>query len=362
MTKSPEAAVTEGTQILAWKRVLLGFGAFIALGAVGAWAAGRLDPTGTVSLRSVITAVRPGFLAVALALVILDYVMGGLRLHVWVRRLASGTPWSVSLRTYVVNIFAAAISPMGSASGPAQVAVLYRYGLHPARAVAALLLNFMAVLASFLLVGGAAGLYLTAGADLAGTLGGVIRALLFTAAGAALLLALIVGNPGLGSALAGRLAARGRRGETRRHRLMAAAGHGLERGVADYRAALDTLRAGWHRPLAAASLLSTLMLLNKCAVGYVLALGMGFEGGYVELAARQSLQWLLIYFSPSPGGSGIAEATVPAFLAGIVPAGRMVEYALLWRFFTAFVGAVVGAVVAITLFSGQRRAAGHAHL
>ncbi len=334
--------------------MLLGFGAFVLLGALGAWAAGRLDPSGSLSLRSVTTAVPPRFLAMAVVLMGLDYLMGGLRLHMWIRRLAPGTPSQVSLKTYVVNIFAAAISPMGSASGPAQVAVLYRYGVHPARAVAALLLNFVGILGAFLLVGGAAGVYLTAGADLSGTLGGVIRALLFVAAGAAVLLAIIVGNPSLGSALADRMAALEGRGG-RGHRLVASLGDRLGRGVADYRAALETLRSGWHGPFIGATALSTLMLLNKCAVGYVLAAGMGFEGSYVDVAARQSLQWLLIYFSPSPGGSGIAEATVPAFLAGIVPGGRMVEYALLWRLLTAYLGAGVGALTAARVLSSPPR-------
>ncbi len=355
MSKGPDRAAAEGSRGLAGRRVLLGLCAFVLLGALGAWAAGRLDPTGSLSLRSVITAVPPGSLAVAVVLMGLDYLMGGLRLHMWVRQLAPGTPWHASLETYVVNIFAAAISPMGSASGPAQVAVLYRYGVHPARAVAALLLNFMGVLGAFLLVGGAAGLYLTAGADLAGTLGGVVRALLFVAAGAAVLLAVIIGNPGLGSTLADRLVAAGQGGDGRRHHFIASVGKKLARGVADYRAALETLRSGWHRPFVAATALSALMLLNKCAVGYVLAAGMGFQGSYVEVAARQSLQWLLIYFSPSPGGSGIAEATVPAFLSGIVPAGQMVEYALLWRLLTAYLGAAVGALTAARVLSSRSR-------
>jgi uncharacterized protein (TIRG00374 family) len=337
------------------RRVAGGLGAFLILGGLGAWAASRLDPRGAFSLQSLLDAVPGGLLALALVLVTLDFVLGGTRLHVWLRRLVPGTPWSVALKTYLVNLFAASISPMGSASGPAQLAVMARYGVAPAKGLAALLVNFIGLLSAFVLIGGASGTYLLASARLPGTAGGVVRALLLVVTATTVLVVVIVGNPRAGAGLARRLLAMGNGGGGRLSRGLVRLGGMMERGVADYEAALAALRSGWYRPLTVATALSALMLLNKCAVGYLLAVGMGYDGSYVEVAARQSLQWLLIYFSPSPGGSGIAEATVPAFLGGIIPAGRIVEYTILWRGVTALFGAIVGGVVAASVLGGLRR-------
>jgi uncharacterized protein (TIRG00374 family) len=169
-----------------------------------------------------------------------------------------------------------------------------------------------------------------------------------------LFMVVIVGNPGIGTALARRLV---ETGELRRWPPVARFGRGLAKGVEEYRVALTLLKVGWHKPFVLATALSAAMLLNKCLVGYVLVKGLGFEGTYVDVAARQSLQWLLIYFSPSPGGSGVAEATVPAFLEGIVPIGHVLEFTVLWRVLTSMLGAGLGGVAAVAAFTGRAKVA-----
>lgn len=300
-----------------------------------------------------------GLLAAALVLLVLDFLLGGLRLHLWVRRLEPEVRYSVSLRAYLVNLFAAAIAPMAVASGPAQLATLVRAGVRPARAVAALLLNFVGVLSALLAVGAWAGAYLLATVDWGGRLGGFERALLVGSATSASLLVVAILNPRAGAAVARAASSAGSRLGGRLGRGMRRLGAGLEKGVAEYRAALRAVRAGWRLPLAGSFSVSVVMLLNKCAIGFLVAVGLGFSGGYLEVAARQGLQLLFLYFSPTPGGSGIAEASVPVFLAGIVPAGRWLEYALLWRAITSYLGVAVGAVAAAVVFA-QRRPAGAA--
>lgn len=334
-------------------RVALGLGIFAGLAALGALTAGWLD-RGASTLVDVARAMPAVLLVAALALLALDFLLGGLRLHLWLRELEPGMPYGIALRTYLVNLFAAAVTPLGAASGPAQVAVLVRGGVRPARAIAALLLNFVGVLSAFLLLGGVSALYLLASTDVGERLSGLQRAMLLGAATAAALLAVAVLNPRAGGALATRALSLGSRFPGRFGRLLGRLGAALERGVADYRAALETARSGWKLPLAVSLVASAVMLLNKCAIGFLVAAGLGFDGGYLEVAARQAPQLLLIYFSPSPGGSGIAEASVPVFLAGVVPEGRWMEFALLWRVLTSYVGVAVGALVAVAVFTSRR--------
>jgi hypothetical protein len=128
----------------------------------------------------------------------------------------------------------------------------------------------------------------------------------------------------------------------------------LARGVEDYRSALRAARDGWKAPVAGSFGVSLLMLVNKCAIAFLVAAGLGSAAGYLDVAARHTLQSVFLYFSPSPGQSGLAEASVPAFMAGVLPDGRWLEFAVLWRAVSSYVGVSIGAAVAIHLF-GRRR-------
>ena len=50
----------------------------------------------------------------------------------------------------------------------------------------------------------------------------------------------------------------------------------------------------------------------------------------------------LIYFAPTPGGSGLAEGISLSFMSGIVSVGFAPYYNLLWRFTTLYLPAIVG--------------------
>ncbi len=336
------------------RRVFLGVFTFLTLGLIGVWAAARLAPGGEFTGRSLLQAVPVSMLAICVTLALLDVLLGGVRLHLWVSRVAPGTGLGASIQTYLVNLFAAAVSPMGSASAPAQVAALNRYGVGPARALAALVLKFISVLGGFVIVCSLGFIYLASGPGLEGTLGTVLRGLVGGVLGVMALVVLAVGNPRLGHALSARVSGWGSRGSGALRAVATRIGSALEKGVSDYESALSTLVSDWHRPMFLSLALSSVMVLNKCLIGFLLAAAMGYTGGFAEVAARQSIQWLLIYFSPSPGGSGLAEATVPAFLSGIVPPGSVVEYTILWRLITGFIGPALGAVATVRIF-GRRR-------
>lgn len=337
------------------KGVALGLFGFASLAALGALTAGWLD-TGPSAIVSATRAVPARLIAAGLALLLVDFLLGGLRLHLWVRRLQPGVAYRTSLRTYLVNLFAAAVSPMGAASGPAQFATLVRGGVRPARAVAALLFTYVGVLGAFLLLGGLAGIYLLTTTSFGDKLGGLERGILAGAGTSATLLVVAILNPRAGGVVATGATSAGIRMGGRPGRLLHRLGVRLQQAVADYRAALRSVRRDWQMPLFGGVGLSTAMLLNKCVIGFIVAAALGFTGGYLDFAARHALQSIFIYFSPTPGGSGLAEASVPTFMAGVVPEGRSMEYAFLWRAMTSYVGVAVGAIAFGTVFGHKRSA------
>ncbi len=337
--------------------VAFGLAAFAALTLLGALAAGWLD-AGTPTLADVLRELRATVAAPVLALVVLDYALGGLRLHLWMRRLAPGIRYTISLRAYLVTLFAGPVSPMSAASGPTQIATLAHYGINPGPALAALLLNYFGILAALLIVGASGALYLLHGSALVSRVGLAERSLLAAAMTIPLLLIATLTTARPAQILAASLERAGRRGLGRVGAALVTASRRLQRAVSEYRTALASVRGEWKAAFIGSFSISGLMLLERAAVAFLLARGLGFEGGYGELAARHALQQLLLYFSPTPGGSGLAEASVPILFGGVLPAGAAARYALLWRGVTSYLGIAVGAVTLALVFgpAGARRA------
>ena len=90
-------------------------------------------------------------------------------------------------------------------------------------------------------------------------------------------------------------------------------------------------------------LLSLSFLLSRCLMAFLCLRFLGIEestlGDVVEI---QMALIFLIYFAPTPGGSGLAEGISLSFMSGIVSVGFAPYYNLLWRFTTLYLPAIVG--------------------
>lgn len=78
--------------------------------------------------------------------------------------------------------------------------------------------------------------------------------------------------------------------------------------------------------------------------------GLHFDFDLVQVMGRMILINLVIYFSPTPGGSGIAEAGFVVLFANLLPEGVEGIMAVLWRFMAEYVPFMLGAVVTIRAF------------
>lgn len=82
-------------------------------------------------------------------------------------------------------------------------------------------------------------------------------------------------------------------------------------------------------------------------------MGMGFDFNLLQVMGRMVLINLVLYFSPTPGGSGIAEAGFVMLFTGIVPEGLEGIMAVLWRFTAEYLPFLLGAVVTIKAFGSD---------
>jgi uncharacterized protein (TIRG00374 family) len=86
---------------------------------------------------------------------------------------------------------------------------------------------------------------------------------------------------------------------------------------------------------------------------YVILLGLGVNASFIQVVSIQILIQFMIYFAPSPGGSGFAEVTISVLFGKIVPSALLPIFTLLQRSFLLFLPALMGAYVVITLLKKQ---------
>ena len=82
-------------------------------------------------------------------------------------------------------------------------------------------------------------------------------------------------------------------------------------------------------------------------------LGLQFPFDLVQMMGRMYLLNLVLYFSPTPGGSGIAEAGFVALFNHLVPSGTVGILAVLWRFTAEYLPFVLGAFITLRAFGSN---------
>ncbi len=278
--------------------------------------------------------VHPWAIVIGFLQVVLDLVLGGLRILCCLAATGERAPLGASIASNAANIFLGGATPSQSGGGPAQILVLRQAGVSLARATLGSWLAFVGTALVFLTLAlvfphTAASRLLPAGWNLythatAAIFGGILLALL-----------LVIPRPdGLV-----RLPWIGARWARSRRRTQ------LETFLDASRAGLQHAVRRGKLAFAAALVLSVAIYLNKFLVAVTVMRGLGLETPLRAVLELQMLQFLVLYFAPTPGASGLAEVTAATILQTFIPADRLAAYLILWRTFTLYVGMVAGALI-----------------
>lgn len=81
--------------------------------------------------------------------------------------------------------------------------------------------------------------------------------------------------------------------------------------------------------------------------------GLNIDFDLMQVMGRMILLNLVLYFSPTPGGSGIAEAGFVVLFSNILPHGVDGIMAVLWRFTAEYLPFLLGAFVSIRAFGAN---------
>lgn len=299
---------------------------------------------------SAMTSLEWGWVVVGVGLASLDWFGGGLRIWILVRHLHRDAPLGGSILAGGLNTWASYLTPSQTGGGPMMIYTLKRYGTPLPQAMVASLMSFVATVIFFALAGPIA-IALGAGRSLEqhGVLGHTVtlydlfRLSLGGFVGIGLLMLLLFIFPNMA-----RKAARGvagwlkRRGRSRLVTRIEA----FEAGVDQAHNALVAFfhGKGWLALLAAV-VLSAAAHANKLVSGYVVLRMLGIHAPFVDVLLLQTLITFLLYFAPTPGGSGLAEILSAAVMSIYVPRELTPSYILLWRIVVCYLTVGFGSAV-----------------
>lgn len=98
---------------------------------------------------------------------------------------------------------------------------------------------------------------------------------------------------------------------------------------------------------------SGISLLSLYAVVPVFFEGFGLNVPISLTMGRMALLNLILYFSPTPGGSGIAEGGFLMLFSNILPTGTVGIMAVLWRLFCEYIPFLLGGIITIRAFGSS---------
>jgi len=299
--------------------------------------------------RAILT-LQFGWFVVGIGLASLDWVGGGLRLYVVARHVYPRQSLLGAILASGFTTWAALLTPAQAGGGPMMVYTLKRYGTPLPEAMVASLMTFVATVVFFAIAGPTA-IFFGAGQSLSahGILGSGIDLydLFKLSLGGFLTLGLgivtLIAFPGIARTLAAGLtrllARRGRAGLADR---VAKA----EAGVGEAHAAVMRFATPRGMVMAfLAVLLSAAAHANKLAAGWVVLRMLGIHANFADVLLLQTLITFLLYFAPTPGGSGLAELLSAAVMSIYVPRELTPSYILLWRIMVSYLTVGFGSVV-----------------
>jgi uncharacterized protein (TIRG00374 family) len=85
-------------------------------------------------------------------------------------------------------------------------------------------------------------------------------------------------------------------------------------------------------------------------IAYFLLQGLNFSISVIKVIMVQIVLYFIRYFSPTPGGSGVAEGGFYMLFLPLVPRHILGLLVILWRLFTSYLGIFLGGLVIMKQF------------
>lgn len=286
----------------------------------------------------------PTLLIPAAALLLVYYLADGLRLHYTLRALGHRLPLRKVFRLVFINLFFSNVTPMATGGGFAQIWYLTRHGVPVARATAATTIRtVLAVIFIFSLTP----VFLLTLDVLDGGVwsSGVGTALaVFVTLYLGFFAVLLLRTRWLIAPLSALIAG------LRKAHLINASRHDrwqfkVRREMLRFAQCFSDYLQGNPRDILLSVGFTALFLLSLFSFPALLIHGLGYEVNYLVTLGLLVVTTFIMYFSPTPGASGISEGVFGSFFRDILSGNHLVLVTIAWRFLTIYLGMLIGLLV-----------------
>jgi uncharacterized protein (TIRG00374 family) len=294
-----------------------------------------------------LSSIHTKYILICLLMLFVDLMLGSWRNHIFIRKLNPEISHWVSFKANVANMFMGAVTPFHSGAGPGQLYIYNRNGVKILDAFIVSLINMGSTLLFMPIAGILAIIFMNNHLD-SGLIPTLLRygfSVFFT-----FLIAFLFAfwKPlWVGIILQNTSIVFGRIFPSRKENAQKWGLNTLN-NILKYQQICSMLLKQNPLLFPLSLLITTVLYLNKYCMQYVILLGLGIHTDLLQVISIQILIQFMIYFAPSPGGSGFAEAGIAVLFAKIVPASVLSVFTLLQRSFLLFLPALIGAYIVIT--------------
>ncbi|MCR4419770.1 MAG: lysylphosphatidylglycerol synthase transmembrane domain-containing protein [Clostridia bacterium] len=298
-------------------------------------------------LAEVAAQFRCGWFYLALGLVLIIWLVEGLRTKTILEITGSRIGFWAAFQVQLASNFAASVTPLASGGPPVEAYLLWRQNVPLDRSLAMvsvrllLTFGFFLVTVPLLLIFGWGVLQLSWPLLVAAVAAVAVMSVSFG------LFFYFVYRPPLVEKMAYRvllwLPARRFRVDAR------SLAEGVEKEVTKFGRTLSLLVRSGMRKLVLLTVYTVAIWLLFFSVAPVLLLGMGYPVPWAAATIRQVLLYFLFCYVPLPGASGVAEVGYASLFASLVPAPVLAGFVATWRLLTYYAGIIAGGPLLVRL-------------
>lgn len=287
------------------------------------------------------------FLLVAMLLTLTDFSLGALRYRIFftgeiLDKVSFWNCWRANL----ANIFLGAVTPFQTGGGAAQLYIFSRVGIPLAGSISVSLINFFSSLL-FLLISAFVAIILVKEEALGGLVVNLARYSFLAFFFAFLLFLVLLVKTETMDHLIQRIIKLIYRILGKKRKSPGFYENFRSKAI-EFK---SYLKSFWERKkllFVFSFILTVILYFNKYLIAYAIVHGMGFSPDFWEVIKIQILQFFFLYFSPTPGASGLGEVSSFFLMSKLVPMVQLSIFAFIWRFFTSYIGVGLGGFILIS--------------
>lgn len=277
-------------------------------------------------------------------LLLIYYAADGLRLHFTLRALGHSLPLQQIFRLVFINIFFSNVTPMATGGGFAQIWYLQRQGVPLGTATAATTIRTMLAV---IFIFSATPVFLLSLDALEGkAISGQVAAYLavFATFYLAFFALLLFRTPWLLPPIQALIETLQRLHLISQHRRDLWS-FKSKREMLRFAASFAVYARGRKRDILLSILFTFIFLLSLFSFPALLIWELGYDTPYLKVVGLLVVTTFIMYFSPTPGASGIAEGVFGHFFTGVLTGSHLILVTVAWRLLTIYLGMLVGVVV-----------------